>query len=102
MCPQVTARYREHYRGRACHRVMHVPGGLPGLGGECYHDAIVICTECGCPNALVCVQHAGERVRRVAQRVHNNRTLSQMLSFIVVTAFIMQIQIVMVSVAAML
>ncbi|KAH9638346.1 hypothetical protein HF086_006526 [Spodoptera exigua] len=40
-------------------------------------------------------EHSSPRLRRLSERVHNNRTLAQMVSFIVVTAFIIQIQVVM-------
>ncbi|KAJ8736737.1 hypothetical protein PYW07_000008 [Mythimna separata] len=41
-------------------------------------------------------KHASARVRRVAERVHNDRRLAQLVSFVVVSAFIAQVQLVMV------
>lgn len=40
-------------------------------------------------------EHSSPRLRRLSERVHNNRTLAQMVSFTVVTSFIIQIQVVM-------
>ncbi|KAJ8738072.1 hypothetical protein PYW08_000667 [Mythimna loreyi] len=47
---------------------------------------------------IVCLdfKHAGARLRRVSQRVHNHRTLAQLASLAVVAAFIAQVQLVMV------
>ncbi|KAM3956898.1 LOW QUALITY PROTEIN: adenylate cyclase type 6 [Aphomia sociella] len=47
---------------------------------------------------IICIdfKHAGPRLQRFSERVHNNRTLAQSLSFIVVGALIIQIQVIMV------
>ncbi|KAL0851842.1 hypothetical protein ABMA28_000142 [Loxostege sticticalis] len=50
----------------------------------CY---IVLCIE---------FKHTTPRMKRLALRVHNNRTLAQVMSFLVVAAFITQIQVIMV------
>lgn len=44
----------------------------------------------------MCVQRVPAIVQRVSRRIHNNRTLAQIMSFIVVAAVILQIQIIMV------
>ncbi|XP_063890789.1 adenylate cyclase type 6 [Helicoverpa armigera] len=46
---------------------------------------------------IICLdfEHASARLREMSRVVHNNRTLSQLMSFIVVTSFIVQIQVVM-------
>lgn len=42
------------------------------------------------------LKFAGGKLKRISKRVHNNRTLAQLMSFIVVGAVILQIQVVMV------
>ncbi|XP_063837641.1 adenylate cyclase type 6-like [Ostrinia nubilalis] len=54
------------------------------ISSTCY---IVFCID---------FKHTTPRLKRCAVRIHNNRTLAQVLSFIVVTAFIVQIQVIMV------
>lgn len=109
--PQLGIGHCYHRRVRCHHHVVHIPDPLPGLQGKlmtihstyshCYqaikptHGYVINDTTC---DQLEHVQHAGERLRRVSQRLHSNRTLSQLMSFIVVTAFILQIQVVMVSI----
>lgn len=38
-------------------------------------------------------QWAGRRAQRLAQRVHNNRTLAQLLSFVVVATVVVMVQL---------
>lgn len=41
-------------------------------------------------------QRVSARVKRLATTVHNNRTLAQLLSFLVVIAVVLQIKVIMV------
>ncbi|RVE43984.1 hypothetical protein evm_011368 [Chilo suppressalis] len=47
---------------------------------------------------VLCIdfKHTSPRLKRLASRVHNNRTIAQIMSFIVVSAFILQVQFIMV------
>ncbi|KAG6446969.1 hypothetical protein O3G_MSEX004697 [Manduca sexta] len=47
---------------------------------------------------VLCIdyKHASLKLKRASQRLHNNRTLAQLMSFFVVSAVILQVQVVMV------